>query len=234
MSKGGTAADTLRKAYPQAKIEVWQLDMASYESIQTIVRQCQALDRLDIVILNAAFSIPEFGTNTTTGHEQMFQVNYLSTALLSILLLPILKNKSPLQTPGRLTLVSSTLGLRAKFLNHRVVPLISSFDDPQVFIGAGTNNAYSLSKTLVLILMVKLSKLVKADDVVVNAVGPAPTGGSSELGRYYSRAVKLGLAVLKAVAAHSPRQAAWLYVDGTVTKGKESHGNFIINNEYYP
>jgi NAD(P)-dependent dehydrogenase (short-subunit alcohol dehydrogenase family) len=69
--------------------------------------------------MNAAFSNLEFSTNTTTGHEQMFQVNYLSTALLSILLLPILKNKSPPQTPGRLTLVSSTLGQRAKFPNPR-------------------------------------------------------------------------------------------------------------------
>lgn len=234
VSKGVAAADTLRKAHPQAKIEVWQLDMASYESIQTFVRRCHALDRLDIAILNAAFSILEFGTNPVTGHEQMFQVNYLSSALLSILLLPILKNKSPPHTPGRLTLVSSTLALRAKFPNHRVEPLIPSFDDPQVFVAAGTNNPYALSKTLVLILMVKLSKLVNADDVVVNAVGPALTGGSSELDRHYSRAVKLGLAALKAVAAHSPLQAAWLYVDGTVTKGKESHGNFIINNEYYP
>ncbi|OQU99120.1 hypothetical protein CLAIMM_04800 isoform 1 [Cladophialophora immunda] len=165
VSKGSTAANALRKAYPHAKIEVWQLDMASYDSIQTFVRRCHSLDRLDIAIMNAAFSVLEFGTNTSTGHEQMFQVNYLSTALLSILLLPILKNKSPPQTPGRLTLVSSTLGLRAKFPNHSAVPLIPSFDDPQVFVGTGTNNAYSLSKTLILILMVKLSGLVNADDV---------------------------------------------------------------------
>lgn len=234
VSKGDTAADTLRKAYPQAKIEVWQLDMASYDSIQTFIRRCNALDRLDIAILNAAFAILEFGTNAATGHEQMFQVNYLSTALLSALLLPILKNKSPPQTPGRLTLVSSTLGLRSKFPNYNAVPLIPSFDDPEVFVRSGTDNAYSLSKTLVLILMVKLSEFVNADDVVVNAVGPALTGGSSELDRHYSRAVKLGLAALKAVAAHSPRQAAWLYIDGTITKGKESHGSFIINNEFYP
>lgn len=234
VSKGNAAANTLRKTYAQAKIEVWQLDMASYESIQAFIQRCNALGRLDIAILNAAFSILEFGTNAVTGHEEMFQVNYLSTALLSILLLPILKNKSPPHTPGRLTLVSSTLGLRAKFPNHSAVPLIPSFDDPKVFVSAGSNNPYSLSKTLVLILMVKLSRLVNADDVVVNAVGPALTGGSSELDRHYSRAVRLGLAALKAVSAHSPQQAAWLYVDGTVTKGKESHGSFIINNEIYP
>lgn len=111
--------------------------------------------------------------------------------------------------------------MRAKFPNHSVVPLIPSFDDRQVFLGAGTNNSYSLSKTLVLMLMVKLSTLVKANDVVINAVGPALTGGSSELNRHYSRTVKLGLAVLKSVAAHSPRQAAWLYIDGTVTKAKK-------------
>ncbi|KFY47145.1 hypothetical protein V495_02082 [Pseudogymnoascus sp. VKM F-4514 (FW-929)] len=218
VSKGDAAADTLRQAYPQANIEVWQLDMAS----------------LDIAILNAAFATLEFGTNTATSHEQMFQVNYLSTALLSVLLLPILKNKSPPQTPGRLTLVSSTLGLRAKFPNYNAVPLIPSFDDPEVFVGVGTENAYALSKTLVLILTFKLSELINADDVVVNAVGPALTGGSSELDRHYSRAMKLGLAALKAVAAHSPRQTAWLYVDGTITKGKESHGSIIINNEIYP
>src|ERR1700753_2040922 len=54
MTKGETAANELRRHYPNAIINVWQLDMASYESVQAFVaRADKELSRLDIAILNA-------------------------------------------------------------------------------------------------------------------------------------------------------------------------------------
>ncbi|RFU32946.1 hypothetical protein B7463_g3369, partial [Scytalidium lignicola] len=231
VEKGEVAASSLRKAHPQAKVEAWTLDMASYESIQTFTQRCSNLSRLDIVILNAAIFNVDFVVNRSTGHEETFQVNCLSTTLLAILLLPMLKSKSPAHAPGRLTLVSSTLALRADFPNQSSVPLIPSLDDRKVFDGP---RQYSLSKMLVLMLMVKISASVSANDVVVNAVGPAVTGGSSKLDRNASPFMRIVVGVLKVLAAHTPKQAAWLYVNGGVVRGKESHGCFIINGDIYP
>lgn len=49
----------------------------------------------------------------------MFQVNYLSTALLAILLLPVLKDSATahVRGPGRLTTVNSNLALIELFLS---------------------------------------------------------------------------------------------------------------------
>lgn len=78
-----------------ATINVWALDMESYESIQAFVRKCDAeLPRMDYVVLNAGIGPIAFATTRSTGHETTIQVNHLSTALLTLLLLPILKAKS--------------------------------------------------------------------------------------------------------------------------------------------
>lgn len=94
--------------------------------------------------------------NPSTGHEETIQVNYLSTALLSILLLPNLAAKSPTSLPGRLTIVGSGTALFAAFDNQNANPLIPSFDVP--FSGlAAAQERYGTSKVLVKMLVYKLS-----------------------------------------------------------------------------
>lgn len=63
-----------------------------------------------------------------TGHEETIQVNYLSMALLSILLLPTLKVKSCATSPGRLTIVGSSQGYNSKFTERGSIPLLKEFD----------------------------------------------------------------------------------------------------------
>lgn len=58
-----------------------------------------------------------FETVRGISYEGVIQVNYLSTALLTILLLPILKAKSPAGSPSRLTIAGAALALAAKFPN---------------------------------------------------------------------------------------------------------------------
>jgi NAD(P)-dependent dehydrogenase (short-subunit alcohol dehydrogenase family) len=95
--KGNIAASKLRAQCRDAAIEVWELDMNSYQSIQEFSQRVNSqLSRLDYVILNAGISNFRFRVNTSTGHEEVIQVNYLSTALLSLLLIPAcLKVKVP-------------------------------------------------------------------------------------------------------------------------------------------
>ena len=91
---GEKAATILRNQYPKATVEVWTLDMASYDSIRAFVEKCNTMKRLDIAILNSGLAMIPFSIVKETGHEEMFQVNYLSTVLLAILLLPVLKSKA--------------------------------------------------------------------------------------------------------------------------------------------
>lgn len=87
-------------------VEVWKLDMLSYESILSFTKRAETLPRLDIAILNAGVqkATEEF---TSNGFEEGFQVNFLSTMLLAILLLPIIKRKGTGGGPGRICVLSS-------------------------------------------------------------------------------------------------------------------------------
>lgn len=233
VEKGENAADPLRNKYPNARIEVWPLDMLSYESIQEFARRCDSLPRLDKVILNAGLMIPEFVINPSTAHETTFQVNYLSTALLAFLLLPILKSKRISDAPGRMTIVASALGVYSKFANRDVKPLIPSFDSPDGWSAAAALERYSVSKTLVLMLLQKLCEVVDPTDVIINTVEPGFVKNSG-LNQHTSRPIQLAMWVVKAITGRSPKQGAWTYADAVAVKGKESHGGLVLNWAVHP
>ena len=162
LESGEKMATTLRQKYPKVEIEVWSLDMASYDSVKSFAEKCKTLSRLDIAILNAG--LVKHGFNVVgTGHEEVFQVNYLSTALLAYLLLPMIKTKRATDQPGRLSIVGSGLGLYSKFSNRNADPLFPSFDDSTGFDG---NERYSLTKTLLMMFVLKFSEQVSADEVI--------------------------------------------------------------------
>lgn len=232
--KGEDAATPLRRAHPKARIDVWPLDMLSYESIQAFAERCSALSRLDIVILNAGIAKTEFTINPLTGHEESLQVNYLSTAFLAILLLPILKTQSPEDAPGRLSIVSSGLALRSRFSNRKAIPLLPSFDDPTSWNGlSAANERYMVTKTLELMLVHKLCQYFSADNVVVNAVDPGFTAGSM-LARDAPLFTRPLVKLLEVLTGRSLEQAAWTYIDATAVRGAETHGSFLMNWKIFP
>ncbi|KAI1675967.1 retinol dehydrogenase [Pyrenophora tritici-repentis] len=121
-TKGNFAAETLRKEFPHAQIEVWILDMEDPESVSAFATKCQNLGRLDMVILNAGVQNKDYVLSAKTGREQTFQVNYLSTIMLAVLLLPILKSKASLAgKPARLTVVTSTTAYFADFDHKKAI-----------------------------------------------------------------------------------------------------------------
>ena len=63
------------------------------------------LTRLDMAFMNASVMNTSFKIVPSTGHEDIIQLNYLSTILLSLLLLPVLKSKSPDGAPVRLSII---------------------------------------------------------------------------------------------------------------------------------
>ncbi|KAF2707304.1 short-chain dehydrogenase/reductase family protein [Pleomassaria siparia CBS 279.74] len=231
--KGEQAAVPLRKAYSEAQIDVWSLDMLSYDSIQAFARKCSTLTRLDTVILNAGLSNVKFEINASTGHETTFQVNYISTTLLAILLLPILKAKSPPGTPGRLTLVASCMGWNAAVPNRNAVPIFPTFDDSTNWNISAAAERYSVSKLMVLMLSLRLGDLVSPDDVIINSVEPGLVGGTG-LQRSSPGAIKFVINMINRLVARTTLHGAWTYADAAIVKGRETHGSFIVNWQIYP
>ncbi|KAI0834405.1 hypothetical protein F5Y06DRAFT_300741 [Hypoxylon sp. FL0890] len=123
-------ASKFRTQFPSATIQVWPLEMESYDSIHAFPRRAVAeLSRIDMAILNAGMQTAYFSTVLDTGHEKLVQVNYLSIMLLGILLLLVLKAKSPPGQPGRSIIVSSGTSRGAKISEPNGAPVLSALDD---------------------------------------------------------------------------------------------------------
>ncbi|KIW92280.1 uncharacterized protein Z519_07264 [Cladophialophora bantiana CBS 173.52] len=229
--KGKDAAKKLHITYPKATIDVWELDMASYDSIQAFVQRAETeLSRLDIAILNSGRWAYKYRTIPSTGHEELFQINYLSTVLLCILLLPVLRSKAPAGTPGRVTIINAALSLVAKFQNRNKTPLLPSFDDPKAY---DMSESYNTSKVLAHMFLWKLEDYVSADDVVVNLADPGFVKGTQLARDAPSVMVFLGN-IFAALTARSIRDGASTYLDACLLKGKESHGCFIMGWQIKP
>jgi NAD(P)-dependent dehydrogenase (short-subunit alcohol dehydrogenase family) len=231
--KGKTAAAKLQAEYPKATIEVWLLDMCSYDSIQAFVKRVESeLPRLDIAILNAGRSKADLELVPSTGHEESLQVNYLSTILLATLLLPILRSKSPKGAPGRLSIVTSGTTLFTKFSNSHQSPLLKSFDDIKTAPAAGLET-YGATKLLCHMFIYNLVDYVSADDVVVNLVDPGMTRGTG-LNRDVPKLLQVLTVPMLSAISRRVTDGASAYLDATVVKGKESHGCFIMDWEIRP
>ncbi|KAI0133569.1 hypothetical protein BJ170DRAFT_166403 [Xylariales sp. AK1849] len=225
--KGEEVASKFRAQYPKANILVWYLEMESYDSIQAFACRADAeLSRLDIAILNAGVQVADFRLDSSTGHEKLVQVNYLSTVLLAFLLLPVLKAKSPLGQPGRLNIVSSGSARGANISELMGAPVLPALDDTSR--PWNPVERYAVSKLLGHMFMIKLAHYVRADDVVVNLVDPGLVKDTNLQG-----SAPLWIAAFfycfKAVFGRTVPVGASTYVDATVVKEDESHGCLVAN-----
>ena len=219
-AKGDAAADVLRKEFPGARIDVMIVDMESYESIRAFVSQCENLARLDVVILNAGMQTVKFELNPKTGHEKTIQVNYLSTILLSVLLLPVLKAKKQPDQPARLSIVASDTAFWSKL--DPVGPVISKFDNAKTF---DLFPAYSGSKLVLIASVATIAEHVNPSDIIVNSVNPGLCAGT-ELSREAPAVVKFVASGLVRLLGRSVKTGASTYINAALVQGAESHGSY--------
>lgn len=228
-ARGNEAADQLRAAFPAATVLVWPLDMLSYESICAFVRKCSdELPRLDIALLNAGMQNMSFKKAESTGHEETFQVNYLSTALLSLLLLPVLKAKAanihpPSSKPPILCIVTSDTSYMVNMVANDKATVASHFDEPSNY-GRGT---YGKSKLCVNWFVAQLAAEVDPDKVLVNMVNPGMTAGTGLLRDISNPIIRTIFGLVNKPLGRKVEVGAATYVDAAVVKSKESHGSFV-------
>lgn len=229
--KGDAAAEKLRREFPSAQVEVSIVDMASYDSVIGFVKWCEELPRLDIAILNAGLNHDHYELVEGTKHEMVFQVNHISTALLSLLLVPVLRRKRGTTAPARLSIVGSDTAYWASVNPSESQSIFELMDSESTFTPW---NAYKRSKLLLLMFINELSQRVSPDEVIINVSNPGACKGTSLGTENQSKAAMALSWILKMLIARSAEEGARQYVDAVTAKGVESHGSFVSDGAIKP
>ena len=219
LSKGEEARKELLVAHPGCTVDVWELDCESFESVVRFSDRAKALERLDVVLLNAGVSKVEW-IKSTSGHETTVQVNHLATALLSLLLLSPLRSTSKVSgTPSRMTITSSEVHMWTPMKERSAPNILREMDEKQSF---ATPERYYTSKLLNVLWARELASKVDASQVVINTVNPGLCWSS--LHRDENSAA---LRVFKNIFAWTAAQGGHCLVDAATVQQGESHGRYI-------
>jgi retinol dehydrogenase-12 len=108
LDKGEAAKKSIEESEKSSGVvEVWQLDLSSYASVEEFANRVnRELTRLDVMLENAGIATRAF--NLAEGNEETITVNDVSTYLLGVLLLPKLKETAAkFNKQTYLTIVSS-------------------------------------------------------------------------------------------------------------------------------
>lgn len=89
-------------------VEVWPLDLGSFDSVRAFCARAAALPRVDAVVENAGVALVSPRGTLAEGYERTITVNVISTFLMALLLLPTLRRTAArFNIQPRLVIVSS-------------------------------------------------------------------------------------------------------------------------------
>jgi NAD(P)-dependent dehydrogenase (short-subunit alcohol dehydrogenase family) len=173
VEKGQKALEDLKVSAGTGKLELAELNLADFKSIQNFAEHfASTYQKLDVLINNAGIMIPPLG-HTPGGFEQQFGVNFIGHYALTGQLYPLLK-----VTPGsRIVNVSSMAYL------HGTI----DFDNLKAEKDYDTMREYSQSKLANILFALELQRRIVylGDQVLSLAVQPG--ANKTELSRHMSR-----------------------------------------------
>ncbi len=229
----GRAAASVLSPDDTNRVQVWHLDLREYDSVVAFAERAKTLNRLDFVVLNAGICPVTRIFNQNTGHDETIQVNYLSTALLAILLLPVAKATRLNQpAPTRITFTSSEGAAWTKFKLGQETPILTALDKDEK--GVDTVDRMFVSKLLGQMFLNELAKRVPPSVAVINAASPGSVH-DSEFNRELDKTT--AGAVIKAImrrVANTAAVGARMITDAIVNHGEETHGQFLSFQNLVP
>ncbi|KIX03189.1 uncharacterized protein Z518_06741 [Rhinocladiella mackenziei CBS 650.93] len=219
-------------------IEVWQVDLESFESVKSFATRMKRYiededGQLDTAILNAGMASGQWNL-TSDGWERTLEVNGLSTALLSLRLLPLLvtQSKKSGKTP-HLVIVASDMHMYVKFPEKHADNILQNLNDKAQWEKSqalgGPAERYGLTKLLDIFVTIELAKMMSEDHqgnppVIVNCVTPGFC--KSEL--LTREPAPLILKLLQWATARDVKDGSKALVDAAV-RGVETHGQWLEN-----
>jgi|TARA_B110000263_G_scaffold82674_1_gene72364 NAD(P)-dependent dehydrogenase (short-subunit alcohol dehydrogenase family) len=143
----------------------YRADLASFDQTREFGESLlRDYERMDVLVNNAGFgSAPNERLVSEDGHEFRFQVNYLSTYLLTHMVMPRLRSSSPSRIVNVSSLAQSPI----------------DFDDVMIENNFSGGRAYGQSKLAQIMFTFDLDEELDGTGIMVNSLHPAtymPTG----------------------------------------------------------
>ncbi|KAF7586473.1 hypothetical protein BBP40_008818 [Aspergillus hancockii] len=201
--------------------EVWELDLASFDSVKAFANRASKLPRLDIVVENAGIATYTF--DICEGHERTITVNVISTFMLGLLLLPKLKATAkafPTSSP-HLSIVTSDVHAWTRFPERTADNTFVALDSKET---ADMQERYATSKLLEVLVVRELATRLGHSGVILNMLTPGLC--KSQLSReagfvlrlmifFFGRQTEVGSRTILAAA-----EAGW-----------DSHGAYMLDGK---
>ncbi|KAF2733222.1 NAD(P)-binding protein [Polyplosphaeria fusca] len=232
-SKGETAAADVRKTTGCSKdrLEVWPLDLGSFDSVKAFARRANELPRLDTLLANAGIATYKF--TRTEGHESSITTNVISTALLCLMLHPKLRETAKTQgTKSHITITSSELYREAKFAEAKAPEgqIFATLDDEHKSV---IGDRYNVSKLIEYFFVRSIGEVapLESNNVIFNCVAPGYCvsnltheidGGAAIriMQKLMGRTTEVGARTLVTAASAGPATHGKIVIDNWVPKDK--------------
>ena len=227
LSKGEAAKKTIEAETGKIGVlEVWSLDLSSYESVKAFARKAETLPRIDALVESAGILMETY--ERTEDNESTITTNVVSTFLLAFLMLPKLRETAEKYSISpRITIVTSELHFIASFPESTAPNIFDALNDPNT---KNMKARYPVSKLLEVLLVRELaSQLAKgkhaADKkgdppVIVNT--PTPGWCWSEIIKNKTFPIRVMMTLIARTTEHGSRALC-----ASALAGKESHGEYM-------
>ena len=226
LSKGESAKKAIEAATgKEGIVEVWALDLSSYESVKAFASRAQSLPRIDALVESAGIATDKY--ERTEDNESTITTNVISTFLLALLMLPKLRETAEKYaiTP-RLVIVTSELHFVASFPERTAPDIFAALNDPDT---KNMKARYPVSKLIEILYVRELTKRMAtgADEakggepsVIVNA--PNPGWCWSEIIKEKNFVIRTVMTLIARTTEHGSRALC-----SAALAGKESHGQYM-------
>lgn len=257
IAKGQTARESIRQSTNCAEdvVEVWELDLLSYESVERFARRAeQDLDRLDVLVANAGVYFTQFTTiplvpgsqgdhSGGESDEATIVVNVISHILLALLLLPKMRRSAVATGSGKgvITFTGSFTHYMTEFEERkvglrgdgRILDVLA--DEKRARMG----ERYYISKLIQLLTIREFANQLDKSRAAAGArseesdrnariITSAVNPGfvATDILRNRGPVAQLGLAILRKLMARTTEEGARTVVHGAVGDD-ETHGEYL-------
>lgn len=222
VAKGEEAKKRIEKdEHSSGVVEVWDLDLARYDSVKAFAARVDTLDRIDAVLENAGVATRAY--TRAEDNESTITINVVSTFLLALLILPALRRSAAKHNIApTLSVVSSGLHAYIAFSERTAQPSIFAHLNDES--KANMVERYSMSKLLEVLVVRELceNEIRKPYPVIMNVLTP----GFCHSGLTREMEGQWGMWLMKRVLAWPTEMGSRTLVHGTLA-GKETHGKYL-------